>query len=284
LPQSLTGTIAPNNHGGLPLLQTPIGLLSLETATDLPPGATVTVEPLDTPTAPVFEDATPPQTFLQIGDDIEAAVDILRQTAPHMILPEGSSMTDMAANLATILIGLTAAVDSGSARPWLGDRLLKTLAKDGHKGAIERMEKDLAALKSPVRMPIAGDWQCLILPLPLGQRIERIRLIVRRNKGDDENDQERNRDGDGARFLLDVDMSRLGALQIDGLLQRKTKRFDVILRTRIPLANDIRQDIKALFSRSLDGMGMVGGASFQTTPTFIEPLPVAPPDISGWVI
>jgi hypothetical protein len=191
-------------------------------------------------------------------------------------------MSDFSSHLVAALIGLTAAVDSGNARAWLGDRLIKTLSKDGHRALIERLEKDLSALKTPVRMPFAGEWLCLILPLPLGQRIERIRLIVRRNKEDGEDGKRQ--DEEGARFLLDVDMSRLGAIQIDGLLQRKAKRFDVILRTRTTLPDDIRRDIKALFVKSLDGMGMVGSASFQQTPNFIEPVPTITSDISGWVI
>jgi hypothetical protein len=282
LPQNLTGIIAPNRHQGLPLLQTSFGLLSLDTATDLPAGAIVTVEPLDDPTLPAPEDELASPAAAPPGAVVEEAIGVLRQIAPQTFLPNPAIPADLSYHLAAALIGLSGAIDSGNARPWLGDKLIKLLRKDERHGLIGRMESDLAALKSSVRMQLAGDWQCLILPLPLEQRIERIRLIVRRNKNKD--DETENREDEGSRFLLDVTMSRLGALQIDGLLQRKSKRFDVILRSHTHLPEDIRRDIKMIFARSLEGMGMTGSASFQRTLTFIEPLPSVTSEISGWVI
>ncbi|HXP96932.1 MAG TPA: hypothetical protein VN809_09490, partial [Telmatospirillum sp.] len=282
LPQNLTGIIAPNRHQGLPLLQTSFGLLSLDTTTDLPAGAIVTVEPLDDPTLPVPEDELASPAASPPGAVVEEAIGVLRQIGPHMILPNPVATPDLSYHLAAALIGLSGAIDSGNARPWLGDKLIKLLRKDGHQSLIDRTESDLAALKTTVRMPLAGDWQCLILPLPIEQRIEQIRLIVRRNKNKD--DETENREDDGSRFLLDVTMSRLGALQIDGLLQRKSKRFDMILRSHATLPEDIRRDIKMIFTRSLEGMGMTGSASFQRTLAFIEPLPSMTSEISGWVI
>jgi hypothetical protein len=279
LPQSLTGIVAPNTHAGLPLLQTPLGLLSLATANDLPVGATVTVEPLDEPMLPAGSGTNTSQ-LTAADPSFEAAVNILRQAAPQAIPLIPLSAPDLSSYLAAALIGLTAAVDTANLRPWLGERLVKQLEKDGHHSLLERLEKGLTTLKSPVQLPISGDWQCLILPLPLGQQIERIRLVYRRPKNEEDEAQE----DKGTRFLLDLNMSHLGALQIDGLVQRKSKRFDVILRSHIPLAEDIRRDIMVIFARSLDGMGMVGSASFQRTQTFVEPIPLSLPENSGWVI
>lgn len=277
LPQSFTGVVAPNNQGGLPLLQTPLGLLSLETATDLPSGAIVTLEPLDAPTLPTLDGETTGAGPLP-GISFTEAIAVLRQIE----MPNPATAPDSSSRLVATLIGLTASVESASVRPWLGDRLVKTLEKAGHRDLIERMEKDLAALKSPVRMPLGGEWQSLILPLPVGHRIEPIRLIVRRPPGDEAEAEAR--EEEGTRFLVDVDMSRLGAIQIDGLLRRKSKRFDMILRSHAVLPDGIRHDIAAIFDRSLEGLGMAGTAHFQQTTAFIEPVPVTEAENSGWVI
>ncbi len=281
LPPSLTGIVAANTHAGLPLLQTSLGLLSLETAVDLPAGALVTLQPLDDPTLPMPDDgagpAAPPP-----GAGFAEAIDVLRQAGSQAVLPNPAAMRDLTVRLAATLIGLTAAVDSANVRPWLGDRLVKTLAKTDRPDLVARMEKDLAGLKTPVRMPLDGTWQCLILPLPLGQQIEPIRLVVRRPPGDEAEAEAR--EEEGTRFLIDVTLSRLGAIQIDGLLRRKTRRFDMILRSHAVLPGKIRHDIEAIFARSLEGLDMAGGASFQQTLTFIEPIPAAAAEMSGWVI
>lgn len=280
LPPSLTGIVAANSHGGLPLLQTPLGLLSLNTATALPAGAQVTLEPLDEPIlfAPDGDDALP--SAIVPGTSFTEAIDVLRQVGAHAILPNPANALDLPARLTAALIGLSAAVDTATIRPWLGERLVKTLGKAGHRSLVERLEKDLAALKTPVRMPLSGEWQCMLLPLPLGHQIEPIRLVVRRTPGDDAEAREE----EGTRFLVDVTMSRLGDIQIDGLVRRKTKRFDMILRSHVALPDDIRHGIEAIFSRSLEGLNMAGSASFQHTLTFIEPIPMTEPEISGWVI
>jgi hypothetical protein len=253
----------------------------LETATVLPVGAIVTLEPLEDSILPAPGGDS---AFLPAAADasFEEAINVLRQSAPQAILPPPSSAPDFSSQLAAALIGLTAAVDSASVRPWLGDKQVKLLEKAGQRGLIESMEKDLATLKTPVRMPLSGEWLSFVLPLPLGHSIERIRLVVRRPKGDD---TEKNAPEDkGIRFLLDVTMSRLGALQIDGLVQRKSKRFDMILRSHDALPDGMRRDVAAIFARSLEGLGMIGSASFQRTPTFIAPIPITKSEISGWVI
>jgi hypothetical protein len=121
-------------------------------------------------------------------------------------------------------------------------------------------------------MPLPGDWQSLLLPLPLPDRVERIRLVVRRPPEDEE--QAKAREEEGTRFLLDLTLSKLGAMQLDGLVRRKTKRFDLILRSHGTLPTNAQGDISILFAKTLEGFGLTGRATFQQTTRFIEPLPM----------
>lgn len=243
----------------------------------------MTLETLDAPLAPsadaVLGAALDDTTFP--GPSFLALVEIMRQAGVPGMSAE-TAAPDLPARLTAALLGLGSSVDSGTVKPWLGQKWLKKLAKDGHQGLIERMDKELRALKTDVRMPGGGEWQCLTLPLPIDHRIDPVRLVVRRSPGDEKS--KKAGEDEGTRFLVDITMTKLGALQIDGLLWRKTKRFDLILRSHSALPDDVRKGVDEIFRRSLDGMNMVGSTSFQQTRVFVEPFPATAPKPSGWVI
>ncbi|MDR3440774.1 hypothetical protein [Telmatospirillum sp.] len=286
LPQSFDGFVAPNSHAGQPLIQTSLGLLVLQTDTPLPIGARVTLAPVSGTTMTTPQ---PPPNDQDEGDlsanfspAFDDALDILPQLDPHPPALGSAAPPDSGTHWVAALIGLTAAVESGSIRPWFGEKRLAALTKAGQKPQLDRLSKEMSTLKSPVRMPLPGEWQSLILPLPMGQRIERVRLVVRRPP---ENEKEATaREEEGTRFLLDLDLSKLGSLQLDGLVRRKTKRFDLIFRSRQTLPDGMRKDIAEIFSRSLEGFGLNGNASFQQTAQFIEPIPALDQAQSGWII
>ena len=47
-------------------------------------------------------------------------------------------------------------------------------------------------------------------------------------------------------FLINLDLSRLGALQLDGMFRRETKGFDLMVRTKAALPDTIRLDLTGL--------------------------------------
>jgi hypothetical protein len=66
----------------------------------------------------------------------------------------------------------------------------------------------------------------------------------------------------GERFLLDIELSQLGPLQFDGLVKRKAKNFDLIIRSEQPLPAEMRRDIDSLFLQSLVSFGLQGSVAF----------------------
>jgi len=63
------------------------------------------------------------------------------------------------------------------------------------------------------------------------------------------------------RFRLDLDLSALGALQLDGLIH--ARRFDLVLRGAGRLDAATRRELSLLFLESLDAVGYVGAINFQ---------------------
>ena len=80
-------------------------------------------------------------------------------------------------------------------------------------------------------------------------------------------------------FLLDVELSRLGPLQFDGLV--RGKRLDLMLRTQRPLDPAMRQEIAEIFQTAQQATGYAGQLFFQAGAPFLKPL--APQRASGVV-
>ncbi len=81
-------------------------------------------------------------------------------------------------------------------------------------------------------------------------------------------------DGDApeeVRFLIDLDMSALGALQLDGLVHGK--RFDLMVRSHTDMPEPVRIEITRIFEEAIAATGMTGSIFFQTVSEFaVSPL------------
>jgi hypothetical protein len=69
--------------------------------------------------------------------------------------------------------------------------------------------------------------------------------------------------------MLDVELSRIGPLQIDGLV--RDKRLDLVVRTREALPDEMRHDINRIFSDAGDITGFKGVLTFQAGPKMPPP-------------
>ena len=119
---------------------------------------------------------------------------------------------------------------------------------------------EMASLARQASEPLPGDWRAYSLPLYQDGDLTAARLLVRHRGADDAGglaDGERG----GRRFLIDVELSRLGPLQLDGML--KTPRLDLVLRSHRPFPIEDRQEIGRLFADACDACGLAGALSFQ---------------------
>lgn len=273
VPSTLPGTVAPNSLGGKPLIQTPIGLLTLDAGPDLLPGSQLTLQTVGTPQPPPAASVHPTQAQAQTGwTSFGEAMAVLQKADPAAAQFLVQRLPDLGPQFVSNMITWVAAAQTGDVRAWLGKRTVDALEKAGRADLIAKLDDDMAGMRTPVNLPQLGDgWQSLTLPLFFGQRIERVRLTMRRAKEGE--DGVAGGDEEGLRFLVDVDMSVLGAMQFDGLVKRQAKHFDLIVRSRLELPDRVQRDINGIFTRSLEGLGMTGGAVFKQTVAFIEPLP-----------
>ena len=107
-------------------------------------------------------------------------------------------------------------------------------------------------------------------PFLNGSEIEQIYLYTQRHKREDDPDK----DKADARFVVDVTLTKLGRLQLDGFLHQERKHFDLIFRSETPLPGTMPEDIRTIFINSGEITGMQGGISFQAAPpNFVELFP-----------
>ena len=86
-----------------------------------------------------------------------------------------------------------------------------------------------------------------------------------RSRADDDDDER-----DDIRFVVDLDLSALGAMQLDGLVHGK--RLDLILRSHAELPVAMRHDVARVFDDALGVSGMEGSLIIEVIPRF----PVSP--------
>ena len=125
----------------------------------------------------------------------------------------------------------------------------------------QKLEKDFDGLRREAAEPLPGDWRSYTIPLMDANGPKPIKLHVHPLKEDDENGgKERSRPG--SRFVIDLDLSRFGPMQLDGLV--RPNHFDLILRSHAALPPELRVELIQVFADSVRAVGYSGGLSFQS--------------------
>ncbi|CAA7616500.1 conserved hypothetical protein [Magnetospirillum sp. LM-5] len=282
-PRLLTATVVAHPPGGQAVVQTPAGTLALPTGSDLPVGTRLQLELAGQPEPPPPAAAAGPgqaastglrpggwPTLAETMTTLNAAGD---RQALDMLM---RSLPQVGPRLAANIALFAGAMRSGDVRAVLPDGTTRGLEKAGRKDLAERLKAELEQMAPEGGRPVAGgEWTAFTLPLLFGQVVDPVQLYVRRRQGEDESDPAKG--GGGERFLLDFNLSRLGRMQMDGLVRRDDKLFDLIIRTDQPLPPEMRHDILGIFTNAAELVGTKGSVAFQSGGRWVELPPDAPP-------
>jgi len=282
----LPGLVAGSTRSGQPLVQTAVGLLKLSLPTTLPKGTQLVfaVEAV-TPAARAAEiDLAPsrPATLIYSWPALDEALTLLQQLdgAANQALVAGSNVPRPGARLASTILFFLQALGRGDLNGWLGQQAAEALGRAGRSDLLSRMGQDLAQL-GRLSDNAGPEWRFLPFPLFDSSHVQPIRLFVRSRRG---------RGGEGpeeseepTRFILEVELSRFGGLQLDGLV--RDRRFDLVLRTRQPLSQVMRRDIAVIFGHANELSGTQGQIAFQASPEWsFMPLKQPVAEAAGLVV
>ncbi len=164
--------------------------------------------------------------------------------------------------LSATLLFLLSAMKSGKLEEWVGRQTSLSMEKSGQRAALDALIDDLGAQTNPVRDSRGGEWRSWLLPLHNGAAYETIRLYVRESPFHDAKNSAGRPAALQTRFLISMNMSRLGAMQMDGLSQ--SKRLDLVIRSERPLPESLPKELRETYLKTLSALGMTGTLSFQS--------------------
>lgn len=182
------------------------------------------------------------------------------QTAIHLretVLPQPN------ASLAADFLKILGCLRHGDIRGWLGADAHEVLAR-GRPDLLEQLGSEMRAQASRVDVSVNGEWRIFSLPLVVGGAHHAITMLVRNHRQREQ--ASRQRGGESTRFVLDLTLSRLGRMQIDGLLQDQGKQLDLIIRTGCPLARDVQGGIRHILAEATTVTGLRAAVCFHAAP------------------
>ncbi len=236
-----------------------------------PDGSSLPVPGVPTSTAPVMPgmaSLTPPSILFADWDwpAMDDMIQTLSVTAPQVaaatarMIPNAASPSQAGA----AMMFLFAAIRANDVAGWLGDDAISALRRDSRgMQALTRMGRDIAGLQKTDAEPVTQDWKALTLPMMWQNDIHKIHMFYRRQHSDQDEENSDSKKGDSTRFIFDLNLDRMGDLQIDGLM--KDKRLDLILRTREKsFSPSMQAHMKGLYVAALENAGMKGALGFQS--------------------
>jgi hypothetical protein len=278
------GFVLGASGGGLVEVKTPAGLIELPMSTPPPQGSFILLEPLARPQLPSQTEPLPPsvatETLAHEWPALSAALATLQEDgrgAEMLPLPAASAEAAPATahagpRLALELLTFAAALDSSDPALWLTPAVLTALDKHGQARLTGQLGEDFTRLGQLAAETGPGDWRSFFIPVLDGRTLSQLRLFLRRREREPEG-AKRPPGGEpaGRRFVIELDLSRLGPIQLDGFL--KERRLNLVLRSRLPVSDPLRTSLAESFGEAVAAVGLTGALAFQDK---LAHFPVAP--------
>lgn len=296
LGQTIQAVVIGHETSGEALLQTPVGVLRLQSGAILTAGTTLTVEiakivsanaqPLTpgqaaTP-APITDLAQQWNSLQQIFSLLSGRDGLDGMTfAPHALpqiteMPKANPMNaapkpDFSAGLLLFMTALR----GGDFRNWLGKDNVQWLEERGHGALVDKATGEFSAMSRQFTNPPSGQWQTMFFPIAVEGELQQVRWFTKRDRKPSDS-----RTGapeeDDTRFVVEMELTQLGQMQMDGFIRRQlgNMQFDLVVRSSKPLPQDVQGDILQIYQSTGELTGYRGNLVFQAGKTF----PVTPMD------
>lgn len=296
----ITAPVIGHEPTGEVLLQTPAGIVRLQPEAVVPPGSTITFEiaQIKTQSLPNILPNTPaPLTELaQQWGSLQQIFSLLSgRSTPSgleaLLLPAAGQMQFSAPakevtgkTISNGLLLFIAALRGGNFRDWIGLDNASLLEERGDANIYKKAAAEFRELARQYTEAPQGHWQPLFFPVAVDGNLQQVRLYVKRDRRQGGNPRDRKQEED-TRFVIEVDLTQLGELQMDGFVRKNEKdtQFDMIIRSLVPLSQEIQEDILRIYTNTGALTGYKGSLSFQSVREFpvnpMEEIAQAPPPV-----
>ncbi len=150
----------------------------------------------------------------------------------------------------------------GNTGGWLGEATLNQLDKVGKRDLLNKVLTELQHAGGNARDNTVGEWRSYPLPLHDHNQFQMLHLYVHQDSSRQKSDAEKRPGGTQTRFLINLNLTRLGALQMDGLAQKK--QLDMMIRSERTLPPNLPDELRMLYINTLEAVGLAGSINFQT--------------------
>lgn len=284
-PAPIPARIISQQPDGTVTLATPNGTLTvkpdaLPPGFSLAPGSAVIIE-IPVPPLPVPPSSLP-ASFTELSTGWSTLNEIAGQTGdPASSAPSAAQsllrqLPQIGPGFAAATLSFLTAAAQGNVRKLLGDDTVSALRQNGRLDLLEKFSGEVATIAqfmSPRAEQQSPGWQAMLIPFVFQEAIEQARLYVKRDPP--RKDKSHEKSSDDTRFVVEVDLSELGALQLDGLVRKapESTAFDLVIRSRVAFPPAQQAEIMAIYNESAQLTGFRGSIGFQVARDFpVKPL------------
>jgi hypothetical protein len=293
--QNILATVVSNEPGREVLAQTPLGVVRLQTGGNVPVGSKITFEIFETTLpanqffaaastaepAPLTELAKHWHSLEQIfkllsGRDNASGVDFIQPNMPWLRMNESANLQTLLTpkSLPAGMLFFMNALGAGSFRDWLGKNNAQWLEENGHSMLLQKAGAEFMSISRQFQEVTPQQWQTLFFPVAVEGQVQQARLFVKRDRKEG-NKQQNEKSNDDTRFILEVDMSQLGEMQMDGFVRKGDQQthFDLVIRSKTPLPAEVQKELAQIYTDTGELTGYAGSLQFQSVKEFpIQPM------------
>jgi hypothetical protein len=259
-PNQILATVSGTGTDGQLILKAGTTTLFVKAQVSAPVGTTVIVSVDPAKAQPLVTlPQSNPVNFPALPQALAALAQIDPQALQQIMV---SRLPQPTAMLPGALLFLFSAFKSGNVRGWLGDDATDKLSQTGKLSLIASLSRELSAAGEPTQDATVGQWRAYPIPLYTQQQFQALTLYVH---GDHQQNSDAQTGAAGQknkiRFLIDMRLSKLGAMQIDGFVQ--PKKLDMILRSETLLPEGLHNELRLSYIKALGAVGYTGALNFQ---------------------
>ena len=238
-------------------------------AQNLPAGTQITLDTLSVKNGVTVSASTTNWKTMQ---------DVMEFLTTQLSVPQAQSLMQTVPNAAdaksfpAAALLFLAAAKGGDLSGWFGAPAMAALqnAPMNIKKSFEKMTTDILkgttkgtakgdnSLPTPAQ--VSQDWRVHMLPMMFGADIHKLPLWVHDQYGEDDNGEIKKL---ATRFVIDLSLSRMGNVQVDGIIRNHVHQFDMAILTESDFGQDARDYITNIWQMTLQSMDMRGQIDFR---------------------
>ncbi|VAX02454.1 hypothetical protein MNBD_ALPHA03-497 [hydrothermal vent metagenome] len=177
-------------------------------------------------------------------------------------IPSLQSPAQMTSSMIFFLAALGA---KNPARVWLGPAVTQRIERLGQVKLLNMLNSDMKRIFRLGAETTVNDWRPALIPMQVGTDVQAIPILTRQLIDEEADKNNKSPEDDdkkvATRFIVELNLSQIGKIQVDGLLKETT--LNIIIRSKAILPTEMKKDLSDKFITSLEISGFAGDLQFR---------------------